>query len=169
MTAEDIDRVHLIDKLSFSLPWPASSYRYELFENPTSILHVIEIRQEDEAEIIVGMIVTWLIVDEAHIATIAVHPTYRQLGIGKILLFASLQEAIWRGAKLATLEVRQGNQAAINLYTQFGFLVEGRRVRYYHDTNEDALIMTVSGLDEAYLYRLSDYVNQHTPIKGDML
>jgi [ribosomal protein S18]-alanine N-acetyltransferase len=168
MTAEDIDRVHLIDKLSFSLPWPAASYRYELFENPASILHVIEIRQEDGADIIVGMSVSWLIVDEAHIATIAVHPNFRHMGLGRILLYSSLQEAIRRGGKLATLEVRQGNLAAMNLYQRFGFQVEGRRPRYYHDTNEDAIIMTVTGLDEAYLHRISEYVNHKKSLNGGM-
>jgi ribosomal-protein-alanine N-acetyltransferase len=151
MTLTDVDRVHLIDQLSFSMPWPNSSYRYELTENKASLSHVCEIILEDNSTIIIGMIVTWLIVDEAHIATIAVHPNYRQLGIGKKLLSVSLQEAIRGGAKMATLEVRAGNMAASKLYTKFGFKVTGRRPRYYHDTQEDAIIMTVKGLGYEYL------------------
>lgn len=151
MSLVDIDRVHLIDQLSFSMPWPISSYRYELTENKTSIAHVGEFVQQNNSNIVVGMIVTWLIVDEAHIATIAVHPSFRRLGIGKKLLTASLQESIRGGATLATLEVREGNQTATKMYNRFGFKVTGRRPRYYHDTQEDALIMTVKGLGLEYL------------------
>ena len=64
MIAQDVERVHLIDTLSFNMPWPASSYRYELFENSAALLHVAEIIDEQEIKVIVGMIVTWLIVDE---------------------------------------------------------------------------------------------------------
>ena len=166
MIAQDVERVHLIDTLSFNMPWPASSYRYELFENPAALLHVAEIIDEQEIKVIVGMIVTWLIVDEAHIATIAVHPNYRRLGIGRKLLTASLTEVIQRGAKLATLEVRQGNQAASNLYNQFGFVIEGRRPRYYHDTHEDAIIMTVTGLDQEYLSRITELEKNQILIRG---
>lgn len=166
MIAQDVERVHLIDTLSFNMPWPASSYRYELFENSAALLHVAEIIDEQEIKVIVGMIVTWLIVDEAHIATIAVHPNYRRLGIGRKLLTASLTEVIQRGAKLATLEVRQGNQAASNLYTQFGFVIEGRRPRYYHDTHEDAIIMTVTGLDQEYLSRITELEKNQILIRG---
>ena len=151
MTMADVERVHLIDQLSFSLPWPISSYRYELTENKASISRVAEYIIEPDSILIVGMIVTWLLVDEAHIATIAVHPNYRRSGIGKKLLSYTLQEVIDRGARMATLEVRQGNLAAYNMYTQFGLKVAGRRPRYYHDTQEDGIIMTVKGLDSEYL------------------
>ena len=151
MSLVDVDRVHLIDQLSFSMPWPISSYRYELTDNKASHSHVGEFILEDSLTIIVGMIVTWLIVDEAHIATIAVHPNYRRFGIGKKLLSASLQEAIRSGARMATLEVRSGNLAAANMYTNFGFKIAGHRPRYYHDTQEDAIIMTVKGLGQEYL------------------
>ena len=163
MTLADIDRVHLIDQLSFSMPWPVSSYRYELTENKASILHVAEFLNENQTAIIAAMIVTWFIIDEAHIATIAVHPNYRRMGIGKKLLSTALQEAIQRGAKMATLEVRAGNLAAANMYTRFGFKVAGRRPRYYHDTQEDAIIMTVTGLDQEYLNWLRDPQSNRPP------
>lgn len=151
MTLVDVDRVHLIDRISFSMPWPVSSYRYELTENKASLSHVAEFFEDNNLNIIVGMIVTWLIMDEAHIATIAVHPMYRHLGIGKKLLATSLQEAIRSGANMATLEVRAGNMAASQMYAKFGFKIAGRRPRYYHDTQEDAIIMTVRGLGQDYL------------------
>lgn len=164
MALADVERVHLIDQLSFTMPWPVSSYRYELTENKTSLAHVAEVVHDNDLTVVVGMIVTWLIIDEAHIATIAVHPNYRRLGIGKILLNISLQEAIRSGAKAATLEVREGNRAASNMYAGFGFKVAGRRPRYYHDTQEDAIIMTVNGLGEAYLNWLVEPESNTPPV-----
>lgn len=142
MTLADMEAVVSIDRASFTLPWPEHSFRYELVENQASRCWVAELDSENEGRIIVGMIVIWLILDEVHIATIAVAPAQRHLGIGKTLLQTALQECIQRGAVSATLEVREHNENAIRLYQQFGFDVVGRRKRYYSDTHEDALLMT---------------------------
>lgn len=150
MRHEDLDQVHAIDQISFSLPWPASSFRHELDENPASLLWVVEDRQPGGARI-AGYIVIWLVVDEAHIATIAIHPDYRGRGISRKLMAAALREAVGRGARLATLEVRLSNQAAQAVYRRFRFEVVGARPRYYRDNFEDALIMTAQPLDEDYL------------------
>jgi ribosomal-protein-alanine N-acetyltransferase len=142
MQPEDIEPVVAIDRLSFSLPWPTSSSRFELFENQTSRLWVSELSEDGSPERIVAMIVVWNIVDEAHIATIAVHPAYRRMGIGKHLLAYALKDGVQQGMRTSTLEVRAGNQAAQELYRQFGFVTAGIRLHYYQDNQEDALIMT---------------------------
>jgi ribosomal-protein-alanine N-acetyltransferase len=154
MQMKDLERVVEIDRLSFSLPWPASSFRYELEENEAARCWVLDLLETNGQWVVVGMAVVWVVLDEAHIATIAIHPDYRRLGLGKRLLNALLQDAIRQGLRIATLEVRLGNLAAQQLYQQFGFEVVGKRPRYYHDTNEDALIMTVR-LSEARLLPLS--------------
>ncbi len=151
MRIEDLPAVHQIDHLSFSLPWPESSFRYELLENPRSLQRVAEMDLSDGQPQVVGETVVWLILDEAHIATIAVHPDFRGRGIAHRLLAEVLGIAISQGANQATLEVRENNHTARNLYHRFGFTVMGRRLRYYKDNNEDALIMTVNNLGEAYL------------------
>ena len=148
MRLEDLPPVQLIDRLSFTLPWPESSFRYELLENPRSLLRVAELQQLDDRCWVVGEIVVWLIIDEAHIATIAVHPDYRGCGIAKLLLVDVLKESIKKGIRQATLEVRASNLIAQKLYHRFGFRVVGSRPRYYKDNDEDALIMTVNGLDD---------------------
>jgi [ribosomal protein S18]-alanine N-acetyltransferase len=142
MQMEDIEPVAAIDRLSFSLPWPTSSYRFELFENQTSRLWVSELFEDGSPYRIVAMTVVWNIVDEAHIATIAVHPAYRRMGIGKHLLAYTLKDGLQQGMRTATLEVRAGNQAAQALYHQFGFITAGMRLHYYQDNQEDAMIMT---------------------------
>jgi len=143
MRLDDIDQVILIDRLSFSLPWPASAFRHELVNNPSSLLWVAEQDMADGDPCVVGAVVVWMIMDEAHIATLAVHPDYRRHGISQQLLVTVLRQAIERGAALATLEVRANNQAAQSLYKKFKFEIVGRRPRYYQDNFEDALIMTV--------------------------
>ncbi len=109
---------------------------------PVKSFAQISSKRESQTSLVVGMIVVWMVLDEAHIATLAVDPQYRGLGVASRLLETSLQAAMQRNASQATLEVRAGNQAALALYRRFGFEVVGRRPRYYKDNNEDALIMT---------------------------
>jgi ribosomal-protein-alanine N-acetyltransferase len=90
----------------------------------------------------------WLMVDEAHITTFAIHPAWRRRRIGERLLLAFLDIAIDRSAHEATLEVRLSNLAARRLYEKYGFRPVGLRPRYYSDDNEDALIMTTEPLAE---------------------
>lgn len=92
----------------------------------------------------------WLMVDEAHIATIATHPERRGCGLGQWLMVALLDEARAKGASLATLEVRASNVPAITLYEKLGFEIAGRRRHYYRD-GEDGLIMTTPSLTEPAL------------------
>jgi len=90
---------------------------------------------------IVGFAGLWLMVDEAHITTIAMHPNYRRLGLGEFMLVSLIDIAYSIAAKWVTLEVRVSNYAAQNLYRKYGFREAGLRHRYYSDNNEDAIIM----------------------------
>lgn len=90
---------------------------------------------------VVGYAGMWLIGDEAHISTLAVHPSCRRRGLGRRLLSYLLEAAEERGAREVTLEVREANSAARALYEQFGFKSRGLIPHYYGDTGEDALVM----------------------------
>ncbi|GHO91383.1 ribosomal-protein-alanine acetyltransferase [Reticulibacter mediterranei] len=90
---------------------------------------------------IIGFAGLWLMVDEAHITTIAMHPNYRRQGLGEFLLVSLIDIAYDIGAKWVTLEVRVSNYTAQNLYRKYGFREAGLRHRYYSDNQEDALIM----------------------------
>ncbi len=90
---------------------------------------------------ILGFAGLWLMVDEAHITTIAMHPKYRRRGLGEFMLVSLIDIAYNIGAKWVTLEVRVTNHNAQNLYRKYGFHEAGVRHRYYSDNNEDALIM----------------------------
>ena len=90
---------------------------------------------------IIGFAGLWLMVDEAHITTIAVHPDYRGRGLGELELMSLIDIAYQIGAKWVTLEVRVSNYVAQSLYRKYGFREAGMRRRYYSDNQEDALIM----------------------------
>ena len=141
MILEDLPAVHDIDMLSFSLPWPESSFRFELTGNTVSRTWVAESDGR-----LAAMLVLWLIEDEAHIATLATHPDFRRQGIAEQLLIAALCSARAEGASRAFLEVRAGNAAALELYNKYGFEVAGARPRYYKDNNEDAILMNLEDL-----------------------
>lgn len=151
MTLEDILQVHQLDQRSFSLPWPERSYKYEITQNPNAITMVAEAVFADGRRLIVGMIVSWLIVDEIHIGTVAVDAAFRRHGIGRQLVARTLLAGAAQGGSLAYLEVRRSNQGAQALYVQMGFEMAGERRGYYHDNREDALLMTLSHLNQATL------------------
>ena len=143
MQLDDLDAVHGIELASFSSPWPPNAYRSELQTNRLASYLVARI----DGEIVAygGM---WLMVDEAHITTFAVHPAWRRQRVGERLLLAFLDLAVARQAREATLEVRLSNIAARRLYEKYGFRPVGLRPRYYSDNGEDALIMTTEPLAE---------------------
>jgi len=145
MTVEDVPDVYALDVLSFNLPWTQRSFLYEVKENSKARNWVVE-GFDSSGQHLVAMLVLWLILDEVHIATLAVHPEFRRQGIAHRLLQTALNASYNEGALRSFLEVRAGNIAALAMYRELGFEVVGRRSRYYHDNNEDALLMTLENL-----------------------
>ncbi|MGE5576238.1 MAG: ribosomal protein S18-alanine N-acetyltransferase [Syntrophothermus sp.] len=136
MRVADINPVWAIEKLSFSAPWSKSAFHSELLENDKAVYLVARLGRQ-----IVGYIGMWIVLDEGHITNLAVHPNYRGRGIGRQLLQAMAELGKMRGVRRLTLEVRISNIVAQQLYVKMGFVASGIRPRYYHDNNEDALIM----------------------------
>jgi len=101
---------------------------------------------QPNSEYIIGMAGFWIMVDEAHITTIATREVYRRQGIGEWLLIAVIETALELKANVITLEVRASNKQAQELYQKYAFKHVGLRRRYYTDNGEDALIMTTDTL-----------------------
>jgi len=167
MQIADLRQVMAIEYDAFPTPWPLSAYRHELTQNDLSTYVVLRQRALEagaswphrvgrrlslaagRALPVLGYGGFWMIVDEAHISTLAVHPEWRGRGLGELLLVALIEAARLRGAVEATLEVRVSNLVAQALYRKHGFAQVGRRKAYYTDNREDALIMTTPRLDDS--------------------
>ena len=154
MRLEDLDQVYEIELRCFPTPWSRRSYVFELTQNRASRLWVAEAETPESEARIAGMVVMWLLADQAHISNIAVDALYRRQGIACRLLHTALAEGVRLGAVEATLEVRQSNTAAIGLYRRFGFVQVGRRKAYYHDNGEDAILMTAPNLNRERLAQI---------------
>lgn len=135
MTMDDISQIAALEKMCFSMPWSERLFINEL-ENNNSYFLTIKIRNE-----LIGYAGFWLIVDEAHIVNLAVHPEFRRQGMGGMLLKNILDMAKQKGALKATLEVRETNTPANLLYERLGFVCVALRKGYYADTKEHAVIM----------------------------
>ncbi len=143
MEGRDIPEVLEIDRSSFTLPWTERAYKYEVEENKAARCWVATLDDR-----VVAMLVLWIILDEAHIATVATHPHYRRQGLGSRLLTRALVSAREEGAVKALLEVRARHTTAQKIYRDLGFVEVGRRPKYYHDNDEDALLMTLDNLKD---------------------
>ena len=99
MTVEDVPVVAQLDRMSFSLSWPEYAFYYEVKDNSAARCFVAEM--EDRK--VIGMIVSWIILDELHIATFAVHPDYRRQGIAELILTKALQDGREAGTRHALL------------------------------------------------------------------
>ncbi len=142
MGEDDLDSVLAIEGGSFETPWTRTHFRDELKNADLSVPRLALFDGQ-----VVGYTVTWIIVDECHLANIAVHPDFRGLGIGRVLLEDVLELARDRSCGKVCLEVRRSNKTAIRLYESFGFRVVGVRKNYYHDgflRNEDAILMDLA-------------------------
>lgn len=132
----DIAAIVPIEQCCFASPWTVDFFRHELY-NPVSHFYVIE-----KEKVVVGYVIYWIIGRETHIANLAIHPDYRQLGYGKQLLIWAVEHARRKYAATVTLEVNAKNTNARQLYADFGFRVTGIRPHYY-ENRDDALIMTL--------------------------
>ncbi|GAB6158456.1 ribosomal protein S18-alanine N-acetyltransferase [Desulfotomaculum varum] len=136
MQVEHLPGVLEIERVSFPTPWSSQAFTYELTQNNFA-RYLVALHQDR----VVGYGGMWLVLDEAHITNIAVHPQHRGHRVGEGLLLELMRQAVLQGAARMTLEVRPSNHAARQLYKKLGFQEKGRRKKYYSDTNEDAIIM----------------------------
>ncbi len=137
MSHEDLPQVHEIERQCFSAPWSIESFKYEL-KNRMTILLVAVLNEQ-----IIGYVCLRTIVDVTHVLNIAVHPRFRRKGVGAELLKKAMEglKISRYNSRFITLEVRESNTPAINLYKKFGFEIIGKRKDYYHSPREDAILM----------------------------
>ena len=134
LTYADLPHVIAIERRSFPAPWSLAMFVLEL-SKPGGICLGARHRGE-----LVGYLVCSRYHTVWHLMNVAVDPAYRRLRIATSLIDRLFGEADRPGERY-TLEVRVSNSEAIGMYESFGFRSAGIRRRYYHDNNEDALIM----------------------------
>ena len=135
--AADIDAVVALENESFSNPWPRETLIWELTNSDVTRVYLLR-DAEDRA---IAFCMAWIIFDELHINTLAVAGRHRRQGLATFLLREVMADAARDGARRATLEVRESNAAALELYARMGFRVTARRPAYYTNPVEDALIL----------------------------
>lgn len=105
---------------------------------------------------VVGYAGLLMIVDDGHVATVAVAPDWQRRGVATRLLVELVRQAQLSGANQLTLEVRMSNTGAQEMYRRFGFAPAGSRKAYYNDNAEDALVMWAHQINTpGYVVRLA--------------
>jgi ribosomal-protein-alanine N-acetyltransferase len=133
----DIDAVVALELESFTNPWSRDTLVWELANSDVTRVYLLR-DTEDRA---IAFCIAWVVFDELHINTIAVSPRHRRQGLATFLLREVMADAARDGAHRATLEVRESNAAALELYARLGFRIAARRREYYTNPTEDALIL----------------------------
>jgi len=139
MKKADLPEIMAIERVSFVTPWTEGMF---LDEMRTAHAQCLVIKLEMEGKIwIAAYIIFWLVADEVHLHNLAVRKECRRQGLAYNLMTLMKDIAAQMGMTRQTLEVRESNVGAINLYRKCGFAVKGKRPNYYTDTHEAALIM----------------------------
>jgi [ribosomal protein S18]-alanine N-acetyltransferase len=164
MQLSDAPTVHSIERRVFTTPWSLQAFRQEILFHDSAIYLVLRYlggrddrgrplltkpwgtRQDAN---LLGYGGVWMVVDEAHVSTLAVRPSWRGQGLGEVLFAALIEQALAKGADSVTLEVRVSNRPAQALYAKYGLEQSGLRKRYYPDNQEDALIMSAEANQSA--------------------
>jgi ribosomal-protein-alanine N-acetyltransferase len=152
-TRDILGVMDIADGLRHAPHWPVSAYEAALNprSEPRRVALVAEALEPDAPKaatlnsgLVVGFVVASLIAGEAELESIAVTADAQQCGIGGKLLSRMLAALMEVQATRINLEVRGSNGPALALYKRHGFIETGRRVGYYVDPVEDAVMM---GLD----------------------
>ncbi|MFA9423369.1 MAG: ribosomal protein S18-alanine N-acetyltransferase [Sedimentibacter sp.] len=135
MQNEDVNQIFEVEKKCFSTPWSIESFKSELINDNA----YYECAEENGQ--VVGYMGMWKILDEGHITNVAVLPEHRNKGIATMLIAKMIEVCKCSEIENMTLEVRESNLSALNLYKKFGFFSVGKRPKYYQVPLEDAIIM----------------------------
>lgn len=136
MQQSDLDEVLAIERGSFAAPWSRDVFVKELANRAA---RAVVFTVEDGA--ITGYVCFWVVLDEAHIQTVAVHPNMRGRGFGSAIMSHLEGMCLQEGVRRIILEVGRRNAAARNLYRKCGFTAIGFRKRYYAEIDDDAVVM----------------------------
>lgn len=131
-TIDNVADILKIEQACFSTPWTEQGIA-ESIENKNTYLYLAIIDGN-----VAGYMGLQVFSGEGYVTNVATLPEYRKMGVAKALI----NECLKHDMEFISLEVRQSNTPAINLYSQFGFKNVGVRPKFYREPVEDAIIMT---------------------------
>jgi len=135
----DVDDIYKIERDVFVDWYPYSLVHYLItMYQPTSL--VMELDHE-----LIGYSISRIEQEGyGHILALAIARPYQGKGLGKKLLYHTL-ELLFHYTDLIRLEVRTTNQRAVNLYKKFGFEIVQTLHKYY-SSGEDGYVMYLSNI-----------------------
>lgn len=133
---EYLDSLSDLEKICFAVPWSRNLFENDI-SNPMAYYVLAVLNNK-----VIGYCGLYKVLDEADITNIAVHPDFRGNGLAQMLLDNIFEHCKLSRISKITLEVRESNKKAINLYNKKGFRVVGERKNYYSDNCETAILMT---------------------------
>ncbi len=139
MNEAHIVEIGRLEKECFSTPWSENSLREEI-DNERARFFVAVCDGN-----VAGYIGAHNVFGEVYITNVAVFPEYRRKGVAETLIKKLNDVSFSENAEFVTLEVRESNKGAINLYSKIGFKEVGKRKNFYENPREDALLMTYRG------------------------
>ena len=137
MCEADLDEMMAIENEVYPFPWSRGNYADSLRAG-----HLCQVCRLNTQ--LIGYFVIMLVLDEAHLLTIAIAARHQNKGWGASLLTQSMRMAAARGATRLWLEVRPSNEKALRLYRHLGFKDVGLRKNYYETKTgrENALVLS---------------------------
>lgn len=138
MKKEDITEAVKLEKLYFSLPWSEKAF-LDAFDGGNSYFTSAKTQEN----LLAGYGGMYFAGGEGYIYNIVVREDFRGQRIGQNIIKNLIDYSLVKNLKFLSLEVRESNTAAINLYKKMNFKVLGKRKSFYSNPTEDALIMTL--------------------------
>ena len=146
IATDDIQPILEIEKRVHVSPWTEDNFTLEL-SKPYS--HFLVMTDDETDSKIAGYIIYWVLFEDCQILNIVVDLPFRGLGMAKKMIRQAAQDAMKKGIKKLSLEVRKSNDPAIQLYQKLRFVITQVR-RNFYSNGEDAYQMVLH-LDESAL------------------
>ena len=123
---KDIDLCYKLDSDTISL-WSKKQWAIEFKKEGTKIFGLLI------ENLVIGICVFQVILDEAQIIYFVVNKKFRKKGFGSYLMSYLIKKCEKLNLKKILLEVSQGNVNAERFYNRFDFSTVGIRKNYYKD------------------------------------
>lgn len=158
-TLDMLSDILVLEEACFSSPWTRKMLEAELTGN--QFAHFLVATHVGETERggpirIVGYHCFWIVFEELRLMNVAVQASMRRRGVGRALVTEAIRHGLTQAATRAVLEVRASNESAQSLYRSLGFAEFSRRLRYYSNPDEDAVLMELDPLVSRTSVRSND-------------